>query len=71
MMVVTLPASKIADVNRGIFLPLSNLADGGLTFTLELDVTSGEGIPRASWSRRSRRPCGRLAREWWWRRRDR
>jgi hypothetical protein len=29
----------------GIFLPLSNLADGGLTFTLELDVTSEEGIP--------------------------
>jgi len=38
------PASRIADVNRGIFLPLSNVVDGSLTFTLELDVTSQEGI---------------------------
>ncbi len=38
-------ASKIADVDRGIFLPLSALVDGDLTFTLEIDVTSAEGIP--------------------------
>ena len=38
------PASRIADVNRGIFIPLSNVVDGSLTFTLELDVTSQEGI---------------------------
>lgn len=46
LIVTGIPASKIADVNRSIFLPLSNLADGGLTFTLELEVTSTEGIPQ-------------------------
>jgi hypothetical protein len=46
LVIADVPASKIADVNRGIFLPLSNLADGGLTFTLEIDVTSAEGIPQ-------------------------
>ena len=40
-------ANKIADVNRGIFIPLSNLADDGLTFTLELEVASSEGIPES------------------------
>ena len=45
LVIADIPASKIADVNRGIFLPLSNRVDGGLTFTLELDVTSAEGIP--------------------------
>ena len=40
-------SGKIADVNRGIFVPLSKLADDGLTFTLELDVTSSEGIPES------------------------
>jgi hypothetical protein len=40
-------SGKIADVNRGIFVPMSNLADDGLTFTLELDVTSSEGIPES------------------------
>ncbi len=29
-------------------MPLSNLADGSLTFTLELDVSSTEGIPQAT-----------------------
>jgi hypothetical protein len=42
------PAGRIGDVNRGVFLPLSNLVDDGLTFTLELDVTSAEGIPEAT-----------------------
>ncbi len=45
LVIADIPAGKIADVNRGIFLPLSNLADDGLTFTLEIDVTSEEGIP--------------------------
>ncbi len=45
LVIADVPASKIADVNRGLFLPLSNLADDGLRFTLELDVTSAEGIP--------------------------
>ena len=44
LVIADIQASKIADVNRGIFLPLSNRVDGGLTFTLELDVTSTEGI---------------------------
>jgi len=45
LVISDVPASKIADVNRGVFLPLSNRVDGGLTFTLTLDVTSAEGIP--------------------------
>ena len=31
-------------MNRGILLPLSNVVDGTLEFTLTLDVTSQEGI---------------------------
>jgi hypothetical protein len=46
LVIADIPASKIADVNRGLFLPLSNRADGGLTFTLTLDVHSSEGIPQ-------------------------
>ncbi len=45
LVIADVAAGKIADVNRGIFLPLSNLADGGLTFTMEIDVTSADGIP--------------------------
>jgi hypothetical protein len=44
LVIADVPAGKIGDVNRGIFLPLSNRVDGGLRFTLELDVTSAEGI---------------------------
>jgi hypothetical protein len=46
--IADVPAGRIGDVNRGIFIPLSNLADGGLTLTLELDITSDEGIPEAT-----------------------
>ena len=45
LVIADVPAGKIGDVNRGIFLPLSKRVDGGLRFTLELDVTSAEGIP--------------------------
>jgi hypothetical protein len=45
LVIADIPSGKIGDVNRGIFLPLSNRVDGGLRFTLELDVTSAEGIP--------------------------
>ncbi len=38
------PASRIADVNRGIFMPLSAASDQPLTFTLTLAVSSEEGI---------------------------
>jgi len=48
LLIADIPASKIADVNRGVFVPLSNLADGGLTFTLELRLVSTEGIPRTT-----------------------
>lgn len=47
LVIADVPASKIADVNRGIFMPLSNLVDG-LTFTLELDVDSAEGISEST-----------------------
>jgi hypothetical protein len=42
-----IPAGKIADVNRGVLLPLSSLVKD-LKFTLEIDATSEEGIPRAT-----------------------
>ncbi len=45
LVIADIPAGKIGDINRGVFLPLSNRVDGGLTFTLTLDVTSQEGIP--------------------------
>ena len=41
-------ASRIADVNRGIFMPLSAVADEPLTFTLTLEVNSEEGITPAT-----------------------
>ena len=46
LVVSSMQASKIADINRGIFMPLAQLVDGGLTFTLTLDVSSTEGITR-------------------------
>ncbi len=42
-----IPASKIADVNRGILLPIS-AAVGDFKFTLEIDVHSEEGISQAT-----------------------
>ena len=45
LIIADLAANKTAGVNRGVFLPLSNLVDGSLTFTLSLDVSSTEGIP--------------------------
>jgi len=38
-----IPAGRIADVNRGILIPLSSAVDR-LTFTMMLDVASEEGI---------------------------
>jgi hypothetical protein len=43
LVVADVPASKIADVNRGVFMPLSQAA-GEVTFTMEIEVTSDEGI---------------------------
>jgi len=42
-----IPAGKIADINRGVLLPLSSLVKD-MKFTLEIDVTSDEGIPKAT-----------------------
>lgn len=42
-----IPAGKIADVNRGVLLPLSSLVKD-MKFTLEIDVTSDEGVPKAT-----------------------
>jgi hypothetical protein len=43
LVVADVPASKIAGVNRGVFMPLSQAA-GEATFTMEIEVTSEEGI---------------------------
>jgi adenine-specific DNA methylase len=43
LVVSGIPASKIADVNRGILLPLSRSV-GDFKFTIELDVTSEDGL---------------------------
>ena len=46
LVVSDIPASRLIDISRGILKPLSNKTDGELKFTLELDVTSQEGISR-------------------------
>jgi hypothetical protein len=47
LVVSGVPASKIADVNRGILMPIS-AAVGDFKFTLEIDVTGAEGITQAT-----------------------
>jgi hypothetical protein len=47
LVVADIPTSKIADVNRGVFMPLSSAA-GEVTFTMEIDVTSEDGISEAT-----------------------
>ncbi|MBN1262538.1 MAG: ATP-binding protein [Anaerolineae bacterium] len=47
LVVSGIPASKIADVNRGILMPISR-AVGEFTFTLEIGVASEEGISKAT-----------------------
>ena len=47
LVVAGIPASKIADVNRGILMPISR-AIGDFDFTLEVDVTGAEGISRTT-----------------------
>jgi hypothetical protein len=47
LVVADVPASKIADVNRGILMPIS-AAVGDFKFTLEIDVESVEGISQAT-----------------------
>jgi hypothetical protein len=47
LVVAGIPASKIADVNRGILLPISG-AVGDFKFTLEIEVSGAEGISRST-----------------------
>lgn len=47
LVIKEIPAGKIADVNRGVLMPLSSLVTE-LKFTLEIDVTSGDGVPKAT-----------------------
>jgi hypothetical protein len=47
LVIKEIPAGKIADVNRGVLLPLSSLVKD-MKFTLEIDVTSEEGVPKAT-----------------------
>ncbi|MEA3341928.1 MAG: hypothetical protein U9R15_18350, partial [Chloroflexota bacterium] len=47
LVVADVPVSRIADVNRGVFMPLSAAA-GEITFTMEIDVSSEEGVSEAT-----------------------
>jgi hypothetical protein len=47
LVVKDIPTGKIADVNRGILMPLSAVV-GEFKFTLEIDISSAEGISRAT-----------------------
>ncbi|MBE7469119.1 MAG: ATP-binding protein [Anaerolineales bacterium] len=47
LVITDIPAGKIADVNRGVLLPLSSLVKD-MKFTLEIDVASEEGLPKAT-----------------------
>jgi hypothetical protein len=47
LVVSGVPASKIADVNRGILLPIS-AAVGDFKFTLEIDISGAEGLTQAT-----------------------
>lgn len=40
-----IPSSKLADLSRGVFIPLSREV-GEFTVTIEIDVRSAEGIPK-------------------------
>jgi hypothetical protein len=47
LVVKDIPTGKIADVNRGILLPLSAVV-GEFKFTLEIDISSAEGISQST-----------------------
>jgi hypothetical protein len=47
LVVKDIPTGKIADVNRGILMPLSAVV-GEFKFTLEIDISSAEGISHAT-----------------------
>jgi hypothetical protein len=45
--IANIPASKIADVNRGVLIPISSV-QGDFTFTLEIDVSNDEGLSQST-----------------------
>ena len=45
--IADISASKIADVNRGILLPISSV-QGDFKFALEIDVTTEDGITQST-----------------------
>jgi len=47
LQIANISASKIADVNRGILLPISSV-QGDFKFSLEIDVTSDDGITQST-----------------------
>jgi hypothetical protein len=47
LVVKDIPTGKIADVNRGILMPLSAVV-GEFKFTLEIDISSAEGISQST-----------------------
>jgi hypothetical protein len=47
LVVADVPVGKIADVNRGVFMPLGQ-ATSGLTFKMEIELTSEEGITEST-----------------------
>ena len=47
LVIADVPASRIADVNRGILMPLIR-AVGDFTFTLEVQVSDEEGISQTT-----------------------
>jgi hypothetical protein len=47
LVIADVPAGKIADVNRGILMPIK-AAFGNFTFTLEMQVSDPEGISQTA-----------------------
>ncbi len=45
--IADIPASKIADVNRGVLLPISSV-QGDFKFAIEIDITSEDGITQST-----------------------
>jgi hypothetical protein len=67
LVVKDIPTGKIADVNRGILMPLSAVV-GEFKFTLEIDISSAEGISHSTLENKVKetiRQIGATLREEW------
>ena len=42
-----IPSTKIADLSRGVLMPLSREV-GGFEFTMEIDIENAEGVPEST-----------------------